>query len=248
MSSRTQKELPSREASAVASVKDSVIGRVVVPPRVPDGFTLFYTTIDFDGRIDDRVRAFLRPAALASCHQVHGVKVWSVAAGPLAGGVPAAGLAPTREEPTCDAMWTDQKNVALAIKVADCLPVSIIGGSVIINIHSGWRGAVAGIVARTLDAAPLDPASSIAFLGPSIRVCCFEVGEEVAAQFNDAFVDRHRAVKPHVDIPAFTVDVLTRRGIPNIVDTELCTRCERSIFHSYRRDKRSGRNLAIVVG
>ncbi|HJT16067.1 MAG TPA: polyphenol oxidase family protein, partial [Thermoanaerobaculia bacterium] len=222
-----------------ASVEHTAIGRIVVPPNVPDGFRLFYTTIDFDGRIDDRIREFVKPAELFSCHQVHGVN--SVRAGFSR----PDRLKPVHtQEPECDALWSDRKNSALAIKVSDCLPVSIIDTrGILANIHSGWRGAVQQITAKTLDAAPLDPRSSIAFLGPSIRVCCFEGGEEVAAQFDGRFVDRNRGPKPHVDIAAFTANVLRDRGFERIVDTELCTRCPGSIFHSYRRDKQSGRNL-----
>ena len=140
-------------------------------------------------------------------------------------------------------------NTALAIKVADCLPVTLIDPThqVIANIHSGWRGAVQRITAATLDSAPLDPASTFAYLGPSIRACCFEVGEEVASQFDERFVDRSRT-KPHVDLVAFTTDILRSRGITRIYDSETCTRCEDSIFHSYRRDAGSGgRNLVVVA-
>jgi hypothetical protein len=146
-------------------------------------------------------------------------------------------------------LWSDQKNSALVIKTADCLPVSIIDpkNSVIANIHSGWRSTVQNITAATLTAMVFDPAASSAFLGPTIRACCFEVGEEVAAQFDAKVVDRTVGPKPHVDIAAFTTAVLRSHGIQNIVDTGLCTRCDGSIFHSYRRDKRTGRNLAIVA-
>lgn len=175
-------------------------------------------------------------------------------------------------ESECDALWTDEKGIALVIKVADCLPVSLIDpkNSIIANIHSGWRGAVQGITAATLDAVDLHPPSSFAYLGPSIRVCCYEVGEEVAAQFDGQFVDRTRGPKPHVDVPAMTVALLRHRGFreERIVDTGLCTKCEagvaqllgysvaqqpsnsatqQPIFHSYRRDQRGGRNLAIVA-
>jgi polyphenol oxidase len=243
------------------------LGRIVVPRGVPPGFTLFYTTNDFDGRIDDRIRRVIHPATLATCHQVHGV------ASVRAGFSRPDRLKPVHtQEPTCDALWTDEKNAALAIKVADCLPVSIIDpkNSIIANIHSGWRGTVQGITATTLDAAPLDPSESFAFLGPSIRVCCFEVGEEVAAQFDARFIDRTLGPKPHVDIAAVTIAVLRDRGFAavRIVDSGLCTRCgsgvagllgysvaqqpsnsitEQPLFHSYRRDKRAGRNLAIVA-
>ncbi len=237
---------------ANASVEHTAIGRIVIPRNVPPAFRLFYTTIDFDGRIDDRIHDFVRPAELFSCHQVHGIAV----RGPRS--------AARKEE--CDALWSDAKQTALAIKVADCLPVSIIDPkhAVIANIHSGWRGTVQRITTVTLDAAPLDPRESFAFLGPSIRACCFEVGEEVAAQFDvgpapspasaaegggATFVDRTRGPKPHIDIAALTIALLRQRGFARekIVDTELCTKCPESIFHSYRRDKKSGRNLAIVA-
>jgi len=245
---------------ANASAKHTAIGRIVAPPNVPPGFTLFYTTIDFDGRIDDRILGIV--GNLATCRQVHGATVIRASREPRG----ASG------EPECDAIWSDQKNIALAIKVADCLPVSIIDprNSIIANIHSGWRGTVQGITAATLDAVPLDPSESFAFLGPSIRACCFEVGEEVAAQFDARFIGRTLGPKPLVDIIALTIAVLRERGFADerIVDSGLCTRCgnevagllgdsvaqqpsnsatEQPLFHSYRRDKRSGRNLAIVA-
>jgi len=92
-------------------------------------------------------------------------------------------------------------------------------------VHSGWRGALQRITAAALDAAPLDPAATHAWLGPSIRACCFEVGEEVAAQFDERFLDRKRA-KAHVDLVAYTVDILRSRGIEEerIHDSGACSR------------------------
>jgi YfiH family protein len=232
-------------------IEQSPFGRIVVPSAVPYGFALFYTTIDFDGRLNDGVTAklleFIRErfdieATLTTCSQVHGITVQPATSDRR----PATQW---QECDSCDALWSDQKNSALGIKVADCLPVTIIdvNQNVIANIHSGWRGAVQGITAATIDALPSsDHLRTAAYLGPTIRVCCFEVGEEVAAQFDARFVDRSRGPKPHVDIAAFTADILRSRGITKIVDTELCTRCDGSIFHSYRRDKQGGRNLAIV--
>jgi copper oxidase (laccase) domain-containing protein len=55
------------------------------------------------------------------------------------------------------------------------------------------------------------------------------------------------SAKSHLDLAAITRDVLLARGIANIHDSELCTRCDGSVFHSYRRNgANSGRNLAIV--
>jgi hypothetical protein len=121
---------------------------------------------------------------------------------------------------------------------------------IIANIHSGWRGAAQRITALSIEAIPkLDAASAYAYLGPSIRACCFEVGEEVAQQFPEQYVDRSPA-KPHVDLPTLTVDLLRNKGFSGerIFDSRLCTRCNGSIFHSFRRDgARGGRNLAIVA-
>lgn len=227
-------------------IEPSALGRIVVPKVLPRGKALFYTTIDFHGRLDDAIaqqineliaKRFGVDANLATCTQVHGVTVQRVEKTP-----------DWRECDSCDALWTSDPRVALGIKVADCLPVTVIADGVIANIHSGWRGAVRNITAVTVDALPIDTAQAFAYLGPTIRVCCFEVGEEVATQFPQQFVDR-RYAKPHVDIPAFTAAILRERGIAadHIFDSGLCTRCEGSMFHSYRRDRATGRNLAIVA-
>lgn len=234
-------------------IEDSSLGRIVVPPYVPDGFAVFCTTRDFDGfliadaveRIGGVVRErFGIESALTTCTQVHGTAA-----------ARANASKQWRECDSCDALWSDERGVSLGIKVADCLPIAMVdpSHSVIADVHSGWRGAAAGITAMTLDTlereTAFDARSAFAYLGPTIRVCCFEVGEEVAAQFDAGYVDRSQA-KPHVDVAAFTAGVLRARGFDGerIFDSKLCTRCDGSIFHSYRRDgKGGGRNLSIVA-
>jgi len=231
------------------------IGRVVVPPEVPDGFALFYTTTDFTGRLTadaaEALMNFVRDrfgveATLSTCAQIHSAHVVRALPG---------------EQPSCDALWSDRPHTALGIKVADCLPVTLIDAAhgVLANIHSGWRGSVQRITDATLDAlaheSAFDPAEARAWLGPSIRVCCFEVGEEVVDQFRavypdaGAFIDRTRGPKPHIDTAALTRATLEARGITQIVDVGLCTKCdEEPLFHSYRRASTGGgRNLAIVA-
>lgn len=246
-------------------IEDWPFGRIVVPERLPDGKALFYTTIDFDGRLNDGVargvtdflaRRFGIAAQLNTCTQVHGATVVGVRRQSHRFGTDTKAVAAAttlRECDSCDALWTAESHIALGIKVADCLPVTLMGDGVLANIHSGWRGTVQGITAITLDTiereTSFDPHPSLAFLGPSIRVCCFEVGEEVATQFDARFVDRSHA-KPHVDVVRHTIDLLTERGFAatNIIDSGLCTRCDGSIFHSYRREgKGGGRNLAIAA-
>lgn len=236
------------------TIEPSPLGRIAVPQLVPAGFAVFCTTRDFEGRLSGTIATQLTGATeehfgiastLATCSQVHGASV-----------VRAPRAEAWRECDACDALWTEGSGHALAIKIADCLPVSLIDvkARVAANVHSGWRGAVQGITAITVETivngSPFRAAEAFAYLGPSIRVCCFEVGEEVAEQFDGRYVDRSHA-KPHIDLPAFTRDVLRERGFAaeRIDDSGLCTRCEGSIFHSYRRDGAGGgRNLQIVAG
>jgi hypothetical protein len=231
-------------------VEESPLGRIVVPPVVPLGAAVFCTTRDYPGRVvADEICRFVHgrfgmETSLTTCTQVHGATV-----------VRAEHERAWRECDSCDALWTDQKDVTLGIKIADCLPVGIVDPEhgVIANAHSGWRGAVQGIAAGTVDAieqaTTFSAATAYAYLGPSIRACCFEVGDEVAERFESQFVDRTRA-KPHVDLVGYTTAILRGRGFADerIFDSGLCTRCEGSIFHSYRRDGAGGgRNLMFVA-
>jgi len=223
------------------TIEQSRIGRIAVAPDAP----VLCTSIDYDGKLRDDLMQLINErfgidSVLSTCTQVHGVNVERAAEG---------------EQPCkCDALWSDRRGVSLGIKIADCLPVTMIdpARSIIANVHSGWRGAAQQIVSRTVDAleraSAFEPSNAFAFLGPSIRVCCFEVGEEVAVQFDETFVDRSFA-KPHIDLPAMTRAILKQRGFDDarISDSELCTRCDGSIFHSYRRDRSGGRNLQIVA-
>jgi len=245
-------------ASIEYSVEDSPLGRVVIPARVPPGFALFYTTIDNDGRLSDARSAeimefvhnrFAIEASLATCVQVHGKESQRI-----------TGSTGWRECDSCDALWSDEPNVALGIKVADCLPVTMIEPvhSVIANVHSGWRGAVQKItdevVAALRAATSFSAADALAWLGPAIRRCCFEVGEEVVDQFlatepsAETFIDRSRA-RPHIDLAGLTRFRLLAAGFSAdaIIDSGLCTRCDGSIFHSYRRHPDGRRNLAVVA-
>jgi hypothetical protein len=124
------------------SIEESPLGRIVVAPEVPEGHRLFYTTRDSEGAIGEALRAYVG-MDIGHCKQVHGLTVTRCGGG------------------ECDALWSDGP-AALAIKVADCLPVSLIGDGVIANVHAGWRGAAKGIIDATLDALPGDAALRLA--------------------------------------------------------------------------------------
>jgi polyphenol oxidase len=101
--------------------------------------------------------------------QVHGANVLD------GGSVSAASEA--------DALVTDSSDLALAILVADCVPLALIDSSSgrVALAHAGWRGLEVGVIARTLEG--FDARTTHAFIGPSISKERYQVGPEVARYF-----------------------------------------------------------------
>ncbi len=152
-----------------------------------------------------------------------------------------------------DGFVTTEKGLALAIQVADCAAV-LLGDSenkVIGAAHAGWRGAVADIVPKTIRKMKNLGAESKhinAFVSPCISQQNFEVGEEVAAEFPDQFIDRTNYAKLHVNLKRFIEQQLLNEGISqaHIEINDSCTIADES-FYSYRRQKdKSGRMMGII--
>ncbi|MEX2392914.1 MAG: laccase domain-containing protein, partial [Actinomycetota bacterium] len=87
--------------------------------------------------------------------------------------------------PPADAQWTDEPDRTLAVVSADCVLVLAVGPMRIGVAHAGWRGMVAGVVERLVDAVEAEEV----FAGPAIGPCCFEVGAEVTDEFRARYSD-----------------------------------------------------------
>jgi purine-nucleoside/S-methyl-5'-thioadenosine phosphorylase / adenosine deaminase len=124
--------------------------------------------------------------------------------------------------------------------VADCLPVAMAGDGGVAMAHCGWRGLAGGIVGET--AAAIDASS--AAIGPGIGPCCYEVGEEVLAEFDDLDdVSEGRML----DLTAVARALLARAGVTRVESADLCTSCEEDLFYSHRRDgERTGRQAGLA--
>lgn len=186
--------------------------------------------------------------------QVHGSRVVRVSA---ADAVPGA---PVHE---ADAAWTTETGLALAIQVADCLPVllALPDGGAVAAAHAGWRGLASGVLQRTVDAVcqgvDRDPGELRAWLGPCIGPAAFEVGAEVLEAFGQAadaadaarFKWRPRAdgaPRWLADLPALARDALRASGVRQVGGGDWCTVSDPSRFFSHRRDRLSGRFGAAV--
>lgn len=220
-------------------------GGVSDPPY--DRLNLGGAVGDDPARVAENWRRLERATGLrfARVRQVHGARV-------VRAGAPCE---PTEE---ADAVLSTAEGVAACVSVADCVPVLLAdpGTGAVAAIHAGWRGTLAraaaeGVLALAREAgAP--PSRLLAAVGPSIGPCCYEVSEDLAAQFRGALgegvVRGGRA--PTLDLWRANAAVLAAAGVrtERIEVLARCTSCERDRFFSHRRDAgRTGRQMAFIA-
>jgi YfiH family protein len=156
--------------------------------------------------------------------------------------------------PAADAAVTRTPNVVIAVRTADCLPVLLAdrAGTVVGVAHAGWRGLAAGILESTIATLGVAPAGIAAWIGPAIGPQRFEVGRDVldAHRANDASCAVHfrplREGKWLADLAGLAKQRLARAGVTRIDGGAWCTHTDAERFHSYRREKGTGR-MALVA-
>ncbi len=153
-----------------------------------------------------------------------------------------------------DAVITDLPNVPIYILVADCLPILFYDQAhqAIGLAHAGWRGTVARIAVKTLDAMRTafgtNPQEVKAVLGPAIGPCCYEVGTDVKEEFGKAFPDAEELLeqtgKSHwkLNIPEANARQLMEAGMDpdRIIRSGLCTVEHLGWFYSHRAEAGPG--------
>ena len=212
------------------------------------------------GDAPERVEENLRRACAAArldvedlhtVSQVHGAALHEVTAR-----LRGQGRRPPR--PEADALHTAEPGAALAIQVADCVPILMADpeGRRVAAVHSGWRGTLAEIAARAVEALAGEgsrPGGLRVAIGPSIRVCCYVVGRDLADRFRERFgpeVVVEEGGQPHLDLVRAIRGTLRRVGVPEGAVEVLpdCTSCEPALYYSHRRDGGiTGRHLAFVA-
>lgn len=159
------------------------------------------------------------------------------------------------ELPDVDGMVTVETDRALAVQVADCVPVLFAARSGPIGVaHAGRRGVELGIVPAVLAAlaALAAPAHDVhAVVGPAIGGCCYEV----PSSLRDPIAARHPAAasvttwgSPSLDLPAAVEAQLERAGVASVERFGGCTRCDAEArWFSHRGDPGTGRQIGVVV-
>ena len=139
-----------------------------------------------------------------------------------------------------DAHSTSEAGLTPLVMVADCLPVALTGPGGVAMAHCGWRGLAGGIIAEVAEAVDAHAAA----VGPGIGPCCYEVGDEVLAEFADL---DDVAEGRMLDLTAVARGLLARAGVAQVESADLCTSCNPELFYSHRRDgERTGRQAGLA--
>jgi YfiH family protein len=212
----------------------------------------------------------VQPSRLARLKQVHGTTA-HVLRRPASAPRQARGVDTDDDgRPRADIVMTDDPTIAVAVQVADCVPLLLadpITGAVA-AVHAGWRGTAAGAAREAVAAMQAHfgtrPLDLVAAIGPSIGPCCYQVGADVVDAFRAAgFADEQicewfqpeaedleaSAARYRLDVPKANIDQLSAAGLQpaNIGACRLCTACHPSVFHSYRRDGAGTGRLAGAI-
>lgn len=166
-----------------------------------------------------------------------------------------------------DGIVTNRPNLVLSTTNADCIlllffdPVT----KTIANTHSGWKGTLQRISVKTVEKMINEfnskPEDIICCICPSIRKCHFEVDRDVKEMFENEFKDlninknidiiekQNDKEKWNIDTVLINRIILEKTGLKaeNIIDSGLCSVCNKELIHSFRVEKEGyGLNTALI--
>jgi polyphenol oxidase len=164
-----------------------------------------------------------------------------------------------------DALITNQKNLFLAVSVADCVPILIYDQAhrAVAAVHAGWRGTSKQILFKTLQQMRgtfgTTAHDCLAYIGACISAESYEVDADVARHFNDDVKsldikrDNTDAQKFHLDLKRANAMQLRAFGLSDsqIETSPFCTYRDSSHFFSHRlathkTDGKTGRMMAMI--
>lgn len=184
----------------------------------------------------------LSPAQIASAYQIHGDAILKVDQAGRADGY--------------DALITNVPNIFLTVTIADCTPILIADPRTraVAAIHAGWRGTIAGIVAKTIVRLQTEfgvqAQDCLAYVGTCIDECSFEVNPDVADHFATDYKRWDESLQKYfVDLKAANRAQLIEAGIlpKNIEVSPYSTVLHNADFYSYRKENGvTGRMLNLI--
>jgi len=164
---------------------------------------------------------------------------------------------------SADAIVCEVKNTAISILAADCAPVLFFDPNkkIIGCAHSGWKGALNGIIKNTIKKFnELNSRSEdlIAVIGPCISKKNYEVKNDFVENFlsrdkkNEIFFDKISSEKYNFDLRAYVNKELMSSNIKNIENIDKDTVSNEELFYSYRRSQIKkendyGRCISVII-
>ncbi|PYG89906.1 hypothetical protein LY28_00505 [Ruminiclostridium sufflavum DSM 19573] len=159
-----------------------------------------------------------------------------------------------------DGLSTNHAGIPLVTFYADCVPVLMLDPvkKAVTAVHSGWKSTVKNIAYHALmlmkDTYNSNFKDIQVAIGPSICKNCFEVDIEVYNCFIDTFswcnrFTGYRNGKYYIDLQQIIRQVMIDAGVleQNLVISNICTKCNKDIFFSYRGDKGKTGSLAAIM-
>ena len=149
-----------------------------------------------------------------------------------------------------DGLYTDLKKIPLGVLTADCMAIVLTDFRALVVLHAGWRGLFRGIIENGMKYFK-DKSNIFAYISPSIKGCCFEVGKDFIKNLDEYKIDKkyllERDGKYYFSLQDLAVEKLKNGGVQKIVNENICSKCGNgeSIF-SYRRGDFDKRILTLA--
>lgn len=161
--------------------------------------------------------------------------------------------------PEADALLTDQKNIFLMIKTADCFPILMFdpGKKITAAVHVGWRGAIEknflNVLLKMAINFKCQPQDVLIAIGPGINPCCFKhksLIQEKLPQWQK-YIQTDKKGWKTLNLLSYIKDQLIDAGVKkaNIEAVNICTNCDRRFFSHFRSlqtGEQEGRFASII--
>lgn len=192
----------------------------------------------------------VNPLRAMSCWLVHSVTTLVINGQPAGNG----------QLQQADAMITNQSDLPLVMRYADCVPLLMVDPvkRAIGLGHAGWRGTVLGMAGKMVDsmvaAFGSSPGDIQALIGPAISARHYAVGDEVVAAANAYFGADAGLIQPHPGSGAATFDLwranqldLQRHGLKQVEIMASCTYENKDDFFSHRAENGKTGRFGVVI-
>lgn len=156
-----------------------------------------------------------------------------------------------------DFLITKTANIGIAVATADCVPLIMysVNHPVVGIVHAGWRGTVAEIMTAALEKFSTfldgDKESIRIIIGPSARVCCYQVSSDFVSSLDVRFQQhiQERQGSFFFDVVACNKQIITVFGLtPDVIqDTNICTMHEQGYCSHRSSGGLPERQYAVVA-